>query len=304
MPGGDGNRLYRNLGDGPIRGRGGESGCERSEGRGDRRPRVRLRQRRRSGPLRDVPVRPQSPVPQPGQRHVRGDRRLRRRRAERLLHVRGRARLRPGRRPRPLRSRVRAAGPRPERSGEQRPAEPPVSQRRRRPIHRRLESVGNRRHPVGPRSPGGRPGRRRLARPLRRQRLRREHVLPQQPGRHVHGRRGAGRGEGRRLRHGRHGGRLRRRRPARLLRLELLVPAELVPPRLPLPHARVSVLPLPAPRVAPPEGDVPGLVALPADHRRPLRADVRRSGRVGHVVVVGLACSSTATSTAEPTSSS
>ena len=114
----------------------------------------------------------------------------------------------------------------------------------------------------------------------------------------------AGRRPRSRLRHGRRDRRLRRRRPARLLRLELFVPAELVPERPALPDAALPVLARAAARLAAADGALARLLALSQPRRRPLRADVGRGRTSGTRPGRGAASSWTPTWTAGPTSSS
>ena len=166
-------------------------------------------------------------------------------------------------------------------AGGQRAAQPPLPQQPRRHVHRRLEGVAHADDTrLGTRGRVGRPRRRRLAGHLHRQRLREEHVPPQQRRRHVHEPREEGGRARSRLRHGRRDRRLRRRREARLLRLELFVPAELVPARPALPDAGASLRPLPSARLASAESALARLLALPRARRRdassgrPTRPDV------------------------------
>ena len=113
-------------------------------------------------------------------------------------------------------------------AGPARSEERALPQCRRRTVHRRLRGVGDHgveRH-LQPRRQHPRLRRRRLGRPLRRQRLEPERALPQQPRRHLHRHRAAGRlrlqpGRPAAGRHGRRGRRLRSRRPRRHLQDEL-----------------------------------------------------------------------------------
>ncbi len=91
-----------------------------------------------------------------------------------------------------------------------------------------------------------------------------------------------------RLRHGCGRRRLRRRRTARLLRFELLVSAQLVPQGPALPDAALPVLARPSLRLAPPHGPLARVLPLPQSWRRPLRAHVRGGRRRGHLLVLGM----------------
>ena len=273
-----------------LRGRGAASGRRGAGGRGRRRALVRLRQRRAARSLRDLPLRPQPSVPQSGRRHVRGGRREGGSRAERRLDLGRGARLRPRRVARSLRPRLRAPRLGPQFLGRQRASQPPLPQQRRRDLLRRHGGVADRRHGLGPRAPIRRPRRRRLARPLHRQRLRQPCLPPQRGRRHVPQRRGRGRSARSGLRDGRRGRRRRRRRAARPLRVELFVPAQVVPARPPLSDAALPVLDRPSPGLAAAHGALARFFPLPQPRRRSesLRAHLRRGRHLGHLVVVGL----------------
>ena len=302
---GDGNRLYRNRGDGTFEDVAATraSRARRARARGAR---LRLRQRRRHGPLRDLPPAPQPPLPQPGRRHLRGGRRVQRRR------------------PRAT-TRTSAAALDYDRDGRPdlyvlvygQPDTRPQLQADNAPPNHLFRNNGDgtftdvskasrhRRHGLGAGAPERRPRRRPLARHLRRQRLREEHLSAQQRRRDVHesSAKKAGRPRSR-LRDGRRRRRLRRRRAARRLRVELLLSPELVPQRPALPDAALSLLARAAARLAPPDGALARLVPLPQPRRQPLRAHVRRGRRLRTRPGPGAASSSTPTWTAGPTSSS
>ena len=247
VPGGDGNHLYRNRGDGTFEDVAEKAGVAGQAGEAVGALVLRLRQRRPAGPLRHLSRPAEPPLPQSRRRHVRGGRREGRRRARRTTA------------PRPPPSTTTATGCpdlyvlvygqpelRPEHGGGQRPAEPPLPQQRRRHLHRRHAALGHRRHRLGAGRRVRGPRRRRLARHLRRQRLRQPRLPAQQRRRHVHERREEGRRPRSGLRHGRGDRRLRRRRPPRPLRLELFLPDELVPQGLALPDAALPLLARPA----------------------------------------------------------
>ena len=225
VPGGDGNRLYRNKGDGTFEDMA-QAGCRRPGGRGRRRARVRLRQRRRTDLYVTYLFRPNRLY------RNRGDGTFEEVGAKAGVdlddYCTSAAALdydRDGL-ARPLRPGLRPSGPGPNLSADNAP-----------PNHlfhnngdgtftdvTKASKTGD--TGWGLAAPVGRSGRRRLARPLRRQRLRQQHVPAQQRRRDVYDLAKKGRRSRPGLRHGNGDRRLRRRRKPRLLRLELLVPDE------------------------------------------------------------------------------
>ena len=289
VPSGDGNRLYRNRGDGTFEdvAHGGRRRGPGGRGRGS--AGLRLRQRRGLGHLRDLSPAPEPPLPESGRRHVRGGGRIRGRGPQRLLDLSGRARLRPGRRRRSLRPGLRPSRPRAHPRSRQRSAQPSVPQRRRTgssPTSRRRRAPTT---PAGPwrSSP-------RISTAISGPTSTSPTTSATTPTCAIDG---DGtfdepREEGRRprpgLRHGRDRRRLRRRRPARLLRVELFVPAQLVPARPALPHAALPLLSRPAARLAEADEALARLVSLSQPRRRPLHRHVGGGRRLGHLVVLGL----------------